>query len=186
MEITTNAKTLFYFPNYKTEKLELFDSRNILFYSSDFSNNFKGYFYLPKGKFTTDNQIKKSNKSLQQPKIKLPKRQRDYKHNFKEFKIFFGENKHKCSIFHNDKIILFDSSFLKEPQYIIDFILYHEHGHNYYSSEELADLFSVAKMIKKGYNPSQIINCPFSLSDKQEKRKIKILEIFNNFYNDKK
>lgn len=179
MEIRTKKKTLFFFPEFKNKVLNIYDNRGILFYSSDFVSNFGGKFYLPKGEFSSNHFIKQISGSLKQPKILLPKREHFYNHDFNKFKIIFGENKHKCSIFHDDKIILFDNSFLNKPKYIIDFILFHEMGHNYYETEYKADLYSVAKMLKDGYNISQIIKAPFSMSENQEERKIKILEHFN-------
>lgn len=183
MEIKVKRKTLFFFPNFKNDLLNIYDNKGVLFYSSDFVSNFLGYFYLPSGTYTANHYFKQVNGKLQQPKIKLPKRERDFKHNFKEFKILFGINKHKCTIDHDEKTILFDNSFLDAPKYVLAFILYHEQGHNFYETEWKADLFSVAKMLKEGYNISQIIKAPFTLSEKQENRKLKILQHFENLNN---
>lgn len=182
MEINVKSKTLYFHPNYKSEKLKIFDKNGILFYSSDFVKNFKGLFFLPKGKYFTDNKIIVSCETLKQPKMNLPLKERDYQNGIKNFKVYFGINKHKCTVFHDQGYILFDESLKNVPKYIKAFILYHEWGHEYYETEHFADLYAVAKMLKEGYNPSQIILCPFSLSNKQEERKVKLLKLFDNYY----
>ena len=184
MEITVKKKTLFYFPKFKNEPLNIYDERGNIFYSSDFTKNFKGLFYLPKGRYNTDNLIVQSRGNLTQPEIRLPKRQWDMKHNFNNFEIRYGNNINKCTIFHDRKIILFDDSFKSAPLYQLAFMLAHEKGHNYYMSEKFADLFALRLMLKEGYNTSQVIRAiDLTLSDKRSiDRKIFIYKLLNKFY----
>lgn len=184
MEIKVKKKTLFYFPTFKNNKLEIYDERNNLFYSSDFVKNFKGLFYLPKGIFKTSNRIVVSNGKLTQPKVNLPKPQFNRGHNFSEFEFKFGENKNKASIFHDKKLILIDNSFKKKPYYQLMFIIFHEFGHNYSNSEHYADLYAVKRMLESGFNPSQIIHAiDLTLTDsKSIDRKLFIYKLFNKYY----
>jgi hypothetical protein len=59
-------------------------------------------------------------------------------------------------------IVIFDKSFKKEPKFVIDYILAHEYGHYFYSgrgneSEIDCDTFASNKLLKMGYNPSQLV-----------------------------
>lgn len=159
---------------FSSEKpLKIYDSRGILFYSDSFTKNFRGFFSLPKGIFKTANNLITTDKGKKDPnKIVLPPYERNFHHNFDEFVISFGDNPSKCTINHREKTILFDKSFLKFPSYVLYFILGHEMGHNYYSTEEYADLYGAKQMLKWGFNVSQIGYAPLtSLSDNNYGRK---------------
>ena len=168
----------------KKTPFKIYDHRQILFYSSDFVKNFKGVFSLPKGVYYSDNEIFKISQLKDNfNSFKLPKRERDLKHNFDIFKIYFSNNPSKCTINHIDKTINFDKSFKDKPLYILHFVLSHEMGHNYYKTEEYADLYAVKQMLKMGYNPSQIGLCPLlSLSKHSDYRKNIIVKQILKYY----
>lgn len=60
-----------------------------------------------------------------------------------------------------------------------DFVLYHELGHRHYSTEWKCDIFAAREMLKKGYNPSQVLNA----SDGLQRQPGRIERIFDNFIN---
>ena len=153
----------------------IYDNRGILFYSSEFVSKIsKGerlFFNLPLGIYEYEGFIIQLPKPVRQKEIILPEPER--KKEFKKYKILFGENPNKCSIFYAKGIILFDNSFLSRPLYERYNIYFHELGHHFYKTEKLADLFAAKKMLEKGFNPSQIgLGLMDSLSNLQTERKI--------------
>jgi len=180
-----DRKTLIFSPDFeKGESIKVYDERNILFYDSDWASRFKGLFFLPKGIYFCENELSRSRAKLKRPKIIMPRRERNLNHNWKDFNIEFGNNPNKCSIYHNKKLILFDKSFENRPMYQLAFMIYHEKGHNYYSTEKFADMYAVRQMLNIGYNPSQIVRAPLvTLSDKSNDRKNYILNKFVKYYN---
>lgn len=73
-------------------------------------------------------------------------------------KIIFGKNPNKCSIFPENGTVLMDKDFydsLKLKMFVY-FILGHEEGHYYFYDEKACDEYSKNKLLKAGYNPSQI------------------------------
>jgi hypothetical protein len=143
-------------------------------------------FNLPKGKFLTDNKIgeRAEPKKYTLPelapferKVKFPKR----------IKIYYKNNKNKCSVNLEAGEIIFDKDFRKSlstPTFV--FIICHEFGHYFYGghnpvteadkykrSEMFCDTFATRLMLKNGYNPSQIVlSSRYSLSDASTERKI--------------
>lgn len=151
--------------------LKIYDFRKILFYSYKFVAKFKKRFYLPIGVYyitASINRIKYKPRKIK----KLPKFERNLKHNWSDFKIGFKENPNKATIYHKKKLIIFDNIFKTKPLYILIFILGHEVGHKYYKTEYKADAYAVNYMLKAGFNRSQIGLAPLSaLTDEQLKRK---------------
>lgn len=178
-KFNVNTKTSFYTPQ---KRIKIFDSRGILFYDSKRVPNFNGRFTLPKihtagYMYKTKGKFQKVD-NFQNYDLSLPTFERDKQNDFSEFKIAFARNPYKCTIFHRKKLILFDNSFLSKPYYHIAFILFHEVGHNWYNTEELADTYSVKTMLKKGYTPFQILEAADkTLSGKNNKRKKNVLEV---------
>ncbi len=169
MVIRPTKKTTFYTPD---KHLKIYDFRGVIFYDSKWVKNFKGYLTLPKGTFNTENKMFTVFKEKNNYEIKLPKRERDLKHDFSKFRIKFESNPNKCTIFHKKNLIVYDTSFKKAPWFQLVFILMHEKGHNYYKSEDLADLYAVRAMLRKGYTPIQICLAPLlTLSGEAYNRK---------------
>lgn len=148
------------------------DSRLILFYETESLLPKAKYFNLPAGSYWVEKGFF-SEYILPRiyPLAVLPQPER-YMEDPTDFPIVFDTNPNKCSILWDEKIILFDNSFLNKPEPEIYFILFHEYGHELYNTEEYADLFASNTMKIKGFNPSQIQAAhDNSLSDKNENRK---------------
>lgn len=164
---------------------EIYDSRGILFYSSNFTQHIdRGFtlkFNMPPGKYKYNGSFVKLDKPLDFNNllinnVGLPPKQRDY--NLKNYKIVFRPNKNKCSIFYNAGLIIFDISFKKEPLYKNFAIYFHEIGHHFYKDEKYADWFATKKMLNYGFNPSQIkMTALTSLSEKSIDRKEAIFDM---------
>lgn len=150
-----------------------------------FLENLNGDFYVKKspGKFNLTPgtwtikagtiQKLKNPVSFRIPKLPKPAR------NFKPANIsfFVGDNPHKASIFPHSGLMIFDREIMKKKPAIIAFIFYHELGHLKYKKEENADLYSVTRMLKRGYNPTQILQAASEALSKNSFLRIK--EIFN-------
>jgi len=156
-----------------TKPVIIRDNRGILFYSTEDMLPRVKEFNLPIGNYLVE---AGSFKPLPLPVlftyVKLPPYERVMKDDPKKFSIVFQDNPHKCSVIWNLKTIVFDHEFKEKPLPQIDFILGHEYGHRYYTTESKCDLYAVNKMLRQGYNPSQIGNSPIeSLSSRQDDRK---------------
>lgn len=173
MKFTVDKKTTYHTPD---SRLRIFDFRGVIFYDSNWIKNFKGLLTIPKGEYHTLNKLKIINKGKNNFIVKMPKHERDLKHDFTKFKIEFAPNPNKCTIFHDKNLIQFDDSFKKAPWFQLVFILMHEKGHNYYATEHLADKYAVKQMLKKGYTPIQICLAPLlTLSGRAYDRKRKVI-----------
>jgi len=153
---------------------KIYDLKEILFYSSDFvskiSQGKRLFFNLPVGIYLLDGFIIELPKPVKYKEIILPAFERNKPK--KNYKIIFGSNPNKCTIFYDKGVILFDSTFLNRPLYERYNIYFHELGHHYYKTEKFADLFAAKKMLEKGFNPSQIgYGILDSLSNLQQERK---------------
>lgn len=177
-DFTVYKKTVFF----TKEPVKIYDFRGIIFYDSDFVKKFNGFFSLPRGKYKSDCDFQVKNIVFNDHrKIKLPPYERNFFHNWDEFKIIFADNPSKCTISHHAKTITYDKQFCNKPLFVPYFILAHEMGHNYYEDEINADRFAVKKMLHWGFNLSQIGLAPLlSLSDNQPERKIKVIESLIN------
>jgi len=139
------------------ERIIIYDFRKILFYDTDWLNKKPKGFNLPKG-------IYYINKSqilipLKHPVIikfiPNPKPERRILR-IGHYQIKFANNPNKATIYYDKQLIVFDNSFKTVPLYVIMFLFFHELGHFKYSTEWKCDVFAVNKMLKRGYNISQI------------------------------
>lgn len=148
------------------------DYRGILFYTTEPLLPRVEHFNLPAGDYIVDsgsfrqrifpNDFKKS---------VLPFPQRFYP-STDNFNVRFANNPNKCTVSWANKEIVFDNAFREKPLPQIDFILFHEEGHERYKTEKYADLYAANRMIDKGYNDSQIGLAPVNtLSDAAYERK---------------
>lgn len=138
----------------------IFDKTGRKFY--DFKKNGVIEFNLPEGVYYTNSDIDKC-KKMHTYKFERKRKRENY--NFKEPKtldIQFKENPNKASIFLTKNIIVIDPSFLKFPSYVLEYLISHEIGHYYYKTEEFCDEFAQERMLKRGYNKSQIAECSYS------------------------
>ena len=161
---------------------EIYDSKGILFYSSDFTDKIsKGLrlnFNLPFGEYTFNGNLIQLDEPIKFKKIKLPEHERNFES--KKYKIYFADNPNKCTIYHDKENprIVFDTAFKDKPLYVKFCIYFHELGHQFYKTEKYADLYAINKAYDFGFNKSQIgLAFIDSLSDKSFKRKHNV--IFN-------
>lgn len=144
---------------------------NGLFYFKENPNNKEIYFNLPAGIYQSDNNLFLMNNPKNYKLIDLPVRNH-FKKMPKDLKIVYTKNPNKCSVDLNNNVAFFDYSFMNKPSYIKDFVYYHELGHYKYlgegnESEKNCDSYAFNRMIKKGYNPSQIMAANyFTLTNK--------------------
>lgn len=167
--------------------VKIFDNNGTLFY---FKENREGkiHFNLPSGIYSTLNELNKS--SVRKYKLyDLPKGNA-IKKLPKKFHIRFIKNPHKCSVNNSTHTIYFDYSFKSKPKPVLEYILFHELGHYFFSgqgqkSEILCDLFSANQMLIVGYNPSQIKwaqSGTLSDSDTSTERKEKVFNHISNSF----
>lgn len=155
-----------------TKPIRILDARHIVFYDTiDLVQKVK-YFNMPIGTYYIESGFfVAASTPRQYPMAKLPKPERSYP-DPADFKFTFETNPNKCTILWDEKVIVFDTSFLDKPQPEIFFVLYHEYGHAFYKTEKFADLYATNLMKKRGYNPSQICYAHInSLSSNQQERK---------------
>ncbi len=147
------------------------DFRGVIFYTTEGLTPVYE-FNLPEGEYMVDSGVFTPMETpVKYRLVKLPTPERWYPNPFK-YDIVFGANPNKCSIFWDEKTILFDKKLLESPLYVLDFILFHEYSHQRYGTEKYADLMSGNYMKKCGYNPSQIAYAPIdSLSESADPRK---------------
>lgn len=135
--------------------LRIYDERKTLFYFHTLNPEQKTvHFNLPRGIYYTTNSVKQT--TVRKYKLpELPKRERNFKQP-KKITVVYKENPNKASIFIEKHLIILDPSIktLSRPQLV--YILNHERGHYYYSTEHYCDLYAMREMLKKGFNPSQI------------------------------
>lgn len=164
------------------------DTRGVLFYTTEPLLPKVVFFNLPAGRYYVD---KGGIVSTPRPRkyrlIKLPPKQRVMK-DPTQFKIVFAPNPNKCTVSWTLNQITFDTSFKEKSLPVLDFILFHEFGHQFYGcgdtatpkqkefSEKACDMYAANKMKIKGYNPSQIGGSLItSLSGRQLGRKHNIV-----------
>ena len=139
---------------------EIFDNKGKLFYSSEFTDHISNggtvKFNVPAGIYQYNGSFIRLSRPVHIMDITLPKFQRNLNAKGKRYKIIFGENPNKCTIFYNRGVILFDRQYESAPLYVKYGIYFHELGHHYYIDEDKADLYATKKMLDYGFNPSQI------------------------------
>ena len=163
-----------------TLPFEIFEFNGNLFYGSDFTTHIeegkKLEFNLPAGEYRYNGSFIKLPSPVEVMNIELPFPERNILK--KRYDIVFGDNPNKCTIYYDEGLILFDSQYQSKPLYLKYGIYYHELGHHWYKSEYKADLFSIKKMLDKGFNPSQIgLVALEGLSDKSDERRAKIISL---------
>lgn len=160
----------------------VWDKEGNLFYSSEFTDHIRSgktlRFNLPFGIYRYDGSFVKLDSPLSIATITLPAKERKLNGAGKKYKIVFGDNPNKCTIFYGPGVILFDRSFLRSPLYVRYGIYFHELGHHFYKTEWKADLYATKKMLDYGFNPSQIGRVGLmSLSNGSFDRKEKIVKM---------
>jgi hypothetical protein len=164
-----------------TMPFEIFDNKGILFYDSTFTKHIAEgrpvRFNLPIGIYTYNGNFIKLESPIPVLNITLPLRERNIDTG-RKYKIKWGENKNKCTIFYKEATILFDNSLLTLPLYVRYGIYYHELGHLYYKTEYKADFYGAKRMLELGFNPSQVGRVLLvGLSDKSRERKEKMIKM---------
>jgi hypothetical protein len=143
-----------------TMPFEIYERTGLLFYSSDFTKHIAEgrtlRFNLPAGAYTYNGNLLKLDSPIAVQNIVLPAKERNIANPDKRYRIIWGDNPNKCTIYYKPGIILFDNSLKNVPLYIKYGIHFHEIGHHYYSTEAKADLYAAKKMLDFGFNPSQI------------------------------
>ncbi len=172
-EIYLNKKTGFKIVN-PYRPVVIIDSNSRIFYSTESLLPRVDSFNLPSNMklFADKGHFRSMDKPVSYPLVRLPVRERFTKPSPFRFKIEHKYNPNTCSIDWRRKRIIFDNSILELPIPDQWFILYHEFGHKLYKTEEHADKFARNMMIKRGFNPSQILLAPYrTLNDKNNYRK---------------
>jgi hypothetical protein len=132
-------------------------------------------FNLPKGKYFTSNTLVEVN-PVKYDLPKLPKRERTGKEP-ELYETIIMDNPNKCSINYDKKLIIIDPEICKLPTFVLYYILQHEIGHFYYTTEKYADLYAAYQMLSSGFNPSQVQQANnLTLSDRNVNRKIFAVE----------
>lgn len=158
----------------------ILDRNGKLFYDDTFTKHIargeKLRFNLPMGIYKYDGNFIKLDKPIETLKVPMPLFERIYPK--QRYKIEFGENPSKCTIYYDKSLILFDNSFKDKPLYVKYLIYYHELGHHFYKTESKADFYAAKKLLELGFNPSQIGRaCLDSLGEKSYERKIKMVNM---------
>lgn len=160
----------------------ILDDKGNIFYDSEFTDHInKGKtlkFNLPGGIYKYNGSFIKLDFPVDQINIILPPKERTINGSQKKYKIIWGENPNKCTIFYSPGVILFDKSYINSPLFIRYGFYFHELGHHFYKTEWKADLYATKKMLDYGFNPSQIGRVGLmTLSDSSFDRKEKIVKI---------
>lgn len=152
--------------------IEILDNRGLPFY---FFKNEEGkeiIFNLPSGNYFINGGSVFLNGSpliYVCPPLPKPEKKIDI---VEHLEIEVAENPNKASIDIKTGHVIIDRKFFNNEIPFVHFILFHELGHFYYSTEYKCDLFSANKMLKLGFNPSQCFYAnSICLSDRQEERK---------------
>jgi hypothetical protein len=141
-------------------EVQIFDNKGRNFYSFKTNGEFK--FNLPVGTYFTNSDFKEC-KKMHTYDFKRTRKRENY--NYKEphkVKVIFATNPNKASVFLTLHRIVIDPSFLKFPSYVVEYLISHEIGHYYYKTEEFCDEFAQERMLKRGFNKSQIAECSAS------------------------
>lgn len=160
---------------------EIYDITGQLFYSSDFTEHIRNgermKFNVPAGEYKYNGSFIKLDKPIEHKKIILPKKERHLAGSKRQYKVIYGKNPNKCTIYYKAGLIIFDESFRNVPMFIRYAIYYHEIGHHFYKTESKADLYATKKMLDLGFNPSQIgLAGLMSLSENSFDRQEKIVK----------
>jgi hypothetical protein len=178
MNFSTDKKTGFVCCG---DAVRVYNSDGSTFYEKvniNFPRPFK--FNLPKGHYITFDTIERTAEPVIYKLEKLPRKEKFISRKIP--KIFYGTNPNKASIDVSKHVVLIDEQFKDSPKANQVFLLCHELGHYYYSTESYCDRFARRKMLLLGFNPSQIslavstsLNCNIPTS----KKRIQIIHNLN-------
>ena len=139
---------------------QIYDSKNVLFYDDSFVTKISQgetlRFNVPAGIYKYNGSFVKLDEPVKTMTVTLPPKERNINNVPKRYRIEFGDNPNKCSIYYDLGLILFDNQFINAPMYVKYGIYFHELGHHWYKTEWKADLYATKKMLEAGFNPSQI------------------------------
>lgn len=157
--------------------VEIFDGAARPFYFLENKEGKRVTFNLPPGKYLPACEIKPLEKPLRYVCPELPKKEKSVPV-VPELDITVGSNPNKASYKNATGEMFIDYSIWNKAIPERRFVMGHELAHTYYFTEWKCDVFSAAKMLERGYNPSQCFYANHHcLSDAQEARK-KILYDF--------
>lgn len=153
VNLSVKNKTGFYSPT----DVKIYDDKGHVFYEKSCNNKNQGqvFFNLPEGEFTSENKVHLLNRPLryilpalpfQEHIIPIPE----------DIEIIKTDNPHTCTILLATGKILCDYKVFDWPLANRTHVLFHELGHYYYKTESKCDIFASRKMLKIGYNPSQL------------------------------
>ena len=116
-------------------------------------------FTLPQGVFSVYGDIAASGTPVvYHTKIKLPPAEKNRVAE-KEMRIVVKLNPNKCSVVRDGKgrtLIIIDPSINSLPLFAREYVIEHELAHEYYETETYCDAMAEARLLKRGFNPSQI------------------------------
>ena len=174
------------FINVGNKPIIIRDYRGIKFYDTSGLSPQPEKFNMPQGEYYLDQGHIRETEPVNYPLVKLPPFERNLKKPY-NFKIIFGDNPNKCTIYWRKKIILFDNDLKDYSLPELDFIRFHEFGHARFKTEKYADLMAVNYMLTKGYNPLQIGEAQLtSLSDNNYERKVFLTNKIVSYENKRK
>lgn len=142
----------------------------------------KNYFNLPKGSFLSNiDLLRLKHKNFIYKQIINKKPERNEKP--QKFIFTYGNNPNKVTIHRPSGKLYIDQNFWNNINELEKrFVLLHEFAHYTYNSELPCDIFAANRLMKSGYNLSQVAKCSnSSLSDK----KARVLPLINHLKNAK-
>lgn len=174
MHVNLNEKTGFKLVNPTLQVLIKDENGKIFLHIQDEKTD---KFNLPPGSFEIEtgeiySPLTELRSPVEYPLIKLPKNERDMGNVFDYEIVFLDKHYPQATINFQHERIKFDKSFKDVERPLFYYVLFHEFAHRYFYNEERADELAYNYMIKKGFNPKQILNAHQStLSDRQLNRK---------------
>lgn len=161
------------FRNTGSSPIVILDEFQRDFYDTSLIDNKVWEFNLPAGEYyVLSGKFQQMASPVNYPLMPLPKKQRHMAGNPENFTINYLNNPNSASIHWDEHRIVFDKSMrsLSFPDLL--FILYHEYGHRFYIDEKSCDAYAMNRMLREGFNPSQIGNAIINtLSDNNMHRK---------------
>jgi hypothetical protein len=150
----------------------------------------KGSFNLPPGHYLLpDNLLLRTVAPVAYNLPKLPRKERDISP--KEINVEFGNVPERAVVnVHTGHVVIDTAFFASLPEYTRKFIALHEVGHTLYNSEWKCDVYAARKMLRMGYNPSQVAKAVINtlkITDadpermRRNKVRLKKIVLFNYF-----
>jgi hypothetical protein len=170
-----DCKTGFW--NTGNQPIVILDDTHRPFYDTSILENRVIQFNLPAGEYYVfSGKFQQMMSPVNYPLIPLPLKEKHLQ-NPEHFAINYANNQHTASIHWDENRIILDKSLRSLTLPELFFILYHEYGHRFYNNEKACDAYATNRMLKEGYNPSQIgVSIINTLSDKNVARKEKLIE----------